>query len=72
MGHIYAAGTVFLKTVSGGTYDAIIVDAFDPISMYTNNTHDYYTFFNLKTTPYVIISILLCCHIMLTWIRYLL
>ncbi|PON93361.1 Polyamine biosynthesis domain, conserved site [Trema orientale] len=24
-------GTVFLKSVSGGTYDAIIVDAFDPI-----------------------------------------
>ena len=26
------AGTVFLKSVSEGTYDAIIVDAFDPIS----------------------------------------
>lgn len=29
----YAAGTLFLKSVSEGTYDAIIVDAFDPISM---------------------------------------
>lgn len=31
--HVKFAGSAFLKSVPEGTYDAIIVDAFDPISM---------------------------------------